>query len=411
MSITRSANHRDRPWDDNWNNLDDSNQGWADMGQIGLDDEHTARHDGGTSAESAAGPGHEVRNGSSDADEARDVVEDEHQGLVDDDPEEGENHEANAHEPRDGPGSGPDQQGLPGDDHAHAGQGGDAHDAQDGTGEHPGQVAAAPDNADDDLDEDEDHGANGHEARDGPGRDHQGLPGDDHAHAGQGGDAHDAQDGTGEHPGQVAAAPDNADDDLDEDEDHGANGHEARDGHVHHRQGSDDDDHAHARQGGNGHEAQDGTGAHPGQVAAAPDNADDDLDEGEDHGANGHETRDGHGHHRQGLDDDEHGSHQAVNDSGKDRSDGHRGSLGADTAWGDGADTFVWSDIFVWSDTFKQCVGVNHASVDEGHQPEMSAFSEDSAVDQGGDLHCDANMPDMTHNSVIPVGGMDHWLV
>src|SRR5215470_10541426 len=158
MSITRSANHRDRPWDDNWNNLDDSNQGSADMGQIGLDDEHTARHGGGTSAESAAGPGHEVRNGSSDAHEARDVLENEHQGLVDDDPDEGENHGANAHEPRDGPGSGHDHQGLPGDDHAHSGQGGDAHEAKDGTGEHAGQVAAAPDNADDDLDEDEDHG-------------------------------------------------------------------------------------------------------------------------------------------------------------------------------------------------------------------------------------------------------------
>jgi hypothetical protein len=50
MSITKSANRRDRLWDDNWNSLDDSNQGRADMGQIGLDGEHTAWHDGGTSA-------------------------------------------------------------------------------------------------------------------------------------------------------------------------------------------------------------------------------------------------------------------------------------------------------------------------------------------------------------------------
>jgi len=417
MSITKAANRRDRPWDDNWNNLDDSNQGWADMGQIGLDGEHTARHGGGASAESTAAPGHEVGNGSSDGHEARDLLEDEHHGLVDDDPDEDENHGANAHEPRDGPGPGHDHQGLPGDDHARSGQSDDAHEVQNGLDDD--QLGAVDDGPDDD----ENHGANAdgpqdlpgddhahshrggdtHEAQNGVDDDQQGLVdddenhGEDHAHSSQSGDAHEARDGQDdEHQGVVDEDPN--DDDLDEDEDHEANAHDAREGSGHDHQGLPGDDHAHSGQGGDAHEARDDLGEHQDLVNDA-------LDDDEDHGANAHETRDGPGHHCQGLDEDEHGSHQAVNDSGKDRSDGYRGSSRADTAWGDGADTFVWSD------TFKQGVGANHASVDEGDQPEMSAFSEDSAVDQGSDLHCDGGMPDMMHNSVIRGAVMDHWFV
>ena len=179
MSITKAANRRDRPWDDNWNNLDDSNQGWADMGQIGLDGEHTARHGGGASAESTAAPGHEVGNGSSDGHEARDLLEDEHHGLVDDDPDEDENHGANAHEPRDGPGPGHDHQGLPGDDHARSGQSDDAHEVQNGLDDDQQGL----------VDDDENHG-------------------EDHAHSSQSGDAHEARDGQDdEHQGVVDEDP------------------------------------------------------------------------------------------------------------------------------------------------------------------------------------------------------------
>jgi hypothetical protein len=41
----------------------------------------------------------------------------------------------------------------------------------------------------------------------------------------------------------------------------------------------------------------------------------------------------------------------------------------------------------------------------------MSEFSEGSAVDKGGDLHCDGGVPDMTHNSAIPATVIDHWFV
>src|SRR5262245_42184764 len=104
--------------------------------------------------------------------------------------------------------------------------------------------------------------------------------------AGGSSDAHDARHGPGEHHDRA----DNDDDDLNEDEDHGANppgvpGDPGHDDHGHH-----DDD---------GHESRDG----PGEHHDLADNDDDlDEDEGEDHDANppgmpsdpGH---DDHGHH------------------------------------------------------------------------------------------------------------------
>src|SRR5262249_11132420 len=96
----------------------------------------------------------------------------------------------------------------------------DAHETRDGPGEHHDRA----DN-DDDLDEDEDHGANPPPVPGDPGH-------DDHGH--HEGDTHEARDGPGEHHDRA----DN-DDDLDEDQDHDANpppvpGDPAHDDHGHH---------------------------------------------------------------------------------------------------------------------------------------------------------------------------------
>ena len=60
---------------------------------------------------------------------------------------------------------------------------------------------------------------------------------------------------------------------------------------------------------------------------------------------------------------------------------------------------------------FKRGDGANHASANEDHRPEMSAFSEDSVARQGSDFHCEGDMPGMTHNSVVMATVTDHWLV
>jgi len=41
----------------------------------------------------------------------------------------------------------------------------------------------------------------------------------------------------------------------------------------------------------------------------------------------------------------------------------------------------------------------------------MTSFSEASAADNGLDLRCDSEMPDMTHSSVVSATVMDHWFV
>src|SRR5215469_14385724 len=100
MPVTRSASHHHWPWDDNRDDTDDNQSGWADVSPMGSGDESVARHNGAASNEAHASSGHDVRDGPSDAHETRD-------------------------------GAGHDHQGTPADHQVHAGQAGDAHDGPD----------------------------------------------------------------------------------------------------------------------------------------------------------------------------------------------------------------------------------------------------------------------------------------
>src|SRR5262245_36432835 len=156
MSMTRSAYRRHGDHDRDL--LDDSRDGWVDPAEIGWDSAHTARHGGAMPGQPHAAP-----SGSRDTHESGD----EHQVLVDDDhdPDEGQDHGANAHGGRDDP------------DHGDRGpQGDEAHGDRNRPDEHQGPVD--DDNA---QREDDDHGVDAPGAQDG------------HGHHGE--DVHEARDG------------------------------------------------------------------------------------------------------------------------------------------------------------------------------------------------------------------------
>ena len=134
---------------------------------------------------------------------------------------------------------------------------------------------------------------------------------------------------------------------------------------------------AHEVRGGLGHEHQ--------ALADDDHQDDDDAEDGEDHHADGHDGRDGSGHHHHGVVKEE------------DRSDGPSNNSGTDLAWGGSVDTFVWTDDF-------------GRDGGENHQPDMSAFSAGSAVDEKpDDARCETS--EVTHEAFVPAIAMEHWLL
>src|SRR5215475_8483033 len=180
------------------------------------------------------------------------------------------------------------------------------------------------------------------------------------------------------------------------DADHGAHGHEGRMGDGHH--GSSDDHENGSRHGANrsGEEALENHTPH------TSNNSDD-----ADHGAHGHEGRMGDGHHGS-SDDHENGSRHGANRSGEDRSDGHGDNSVTESAWGDDAHSFVWSDVFQRSD------GTDRQSTDDDHLPEKSALWDGSTGD-----HEVASVPGhdhdhvltMVHEVVTAAMRADHWFL
>jgi hypothetical protein len=138
-----------------------------------------------------------------------------------------------------------------------------------------------------------------------------------------------------EHQGLPNDVPHDDDNDSNGDEHQKANAHEPRDGADHDHTGLDDQQgevtsgesnsglgHEVRHGPSNMHEGREVGDEHQGLPNDAPHDDDNDSNEDENQEANAHEPRDGADHDHMGLVDDEHHSHQAVNVSGDDFSDG-----------------------------------------------------------------------------------------
>jgi hypothetical protein len=102
------------------------------------------------------------------------------------------------------------------------------------------------------------------------------------------------------------------------------------------------------------------------------------------------------------------GAVDGVNALDSDPSNKHSDSSNPMLTLGGGA------DVFVWSDTFNQGDGANHAPADEGLWSLLSA-SLDLPLVQEGDVHCDGNLPYMTPNGInlvtLMAPSVDHWFL